>query len=105
MAEATDDGDAGMNGDGMGSGLGELLTSTPYLVAGFIAVLILGAIAYWLGAWTVVDTRPSLEATLGRVLVETSSGLFIGGGLLGAVGALRLVRWIERRIAASYSRD
>ena len=95
---------AGMNGDDMGSGLAGLLISNLYLAAGFIAVLVLGAVAYWFGAWTIVGASPSFEDTLGRVLVSTSDGLFIGAGLLGAVGALRLVRGIERRIAASYSR-
>lgn len=106
MAEAADNGNggAGMNGDDMGAGLGGLLDSTPYLVAGVIAVLILGAVTYWLGAWTIVDSRPSFEDTLGRLLVDISNGLFTGAGLLGAVGALRLVRGIERRIAASYGR-
>ena len=57
-----------MNGDDMGSGLAGLLISNLYLVAGFIAVLVLGAVAYWFGAWTIVDARPSFEDTLGRVL-------------------------------------
>ncbi len=111
MAEAVDGGNssegagASVSGGHQDSGLTGLLTSTLYLVGGLVVVLIVGAAAYWVGTWIVVDVRPSLEDIVGRVLLQTSSGLFIGAGFVGVIGALRLVRGLERRVVEPYYRS
>lgn len=88
--------DAGM--DGGDPGLVGALASNGYLVMGLVAVVLGGAALYWLASWTIVDVRPSFEDVLGRVLIETSSGMFIGAGLIGVVASLRILRAIEKRV-------
>ena len=87
----------GMDDDGGGQGLLAPLASSGFLVAGLIAVILVGAVLYWLAAWTLIDVRPSFEDTLGQALLETSSGVFIGAGLLGVLLAVRVLVAIERR--------
>ena len=86
-----------MDDDGGGQGLLAPLASSGFLVAGLIAVILVGAVLYWLAAWTLIDVRPSFEDTLGQALLETSSGVFIGAGLLGVLLAVRVLVAIERR--------
>ena len=74
------------------------LASNGYLVAALVATVLAGAVLYWLASWTIVDIRPSFEDVLGRALLETSGGVFIGAGLIGALAALRVLRVIERRL-------
>ena len=93
--------ESGNGSEGMdegGDGLLAPLASNGYLVAGLVATVVVGAVLYWLASWTIVDIRPSLEDVLGRALLETSGGVFIGAGLIGALGALRVLRVIERRL-------
>ena len=83
----------GNGSEGMGEGGGGLLdslASNGYLVAGLVATVLVGAVLYWLASWTIVDIRPSFEDVLGRALLETSGGVFIGAGLIAALGALRV---------------
>ena len=84
------------DGDGGGGLLGPL-ASNSYLVLGLVAVILAGAVLFWLASWTLADVRPSFEDTLGRALLETAGGLFIGAGLLGVLVAIRVLRAIERQ--------
>ncbi len=87
----------GMDDSGGGQGLLAPLASSGFLVAGLIAVMLAGSALYWLASWIIVDVRPSFEDTLGRALLETSGGLFIGAGLIGVLVAVRVLVAIERR--------
>ena len=105
MGEEMAENGNGTEGEGMdeeGQGLLAPLASNGYVVAGLLATVIAAAILWWLAAWTNFDARPSFEDTLGVALAETSGGLFIGAGLIGALGVLRILRTIERRISAAY---
>ena len=74
-----------------GTRLGELVTNVRYLGWAFAALLVLGAVATWLGIWIGSDIQPQADVVIGTVLGRLASGLLIGAGLLATVGALLLV--------------
>ncbi len=98
MAEMAENGNGSEGMDEGDGGLLAPLASTGYLVAALLAAVVAGAVLYWFASWTIVDFRPSFEDVLGRALLETSNGVFIGAGLIGALAALRLLQVIERKL-------
>ena len=93
MAEADDH-----TSDSGGGGLLMPRTGNALLLATLVVAMLAGTVLFWLATWTLYDHRPTFDDTLGAGLAETSRGLFIGAGLLGAVLAVRVLRELERLV-------